>query len=613
MNSFAPRIQESEKQISSPTAVPKKSESKIGSLLTNQNPATVAQRQLQEIANNSAQVQQAIQLQRRANVNSALSIQKQGIEDEELLQGKFALPIQTKENKTGLPDHLKNGIENLSGYAMDDVKVHYNSDRPAQLQAHAYAQGTDIHLAPGQEKHLPHEAWHVVQQKQGRVQPTIQMKGEINVNDDTGLENEADVMGAKAQSDSQFISKDSVQLKKKRNETTHIQSVVQKVSSVIVGETHAKPKINVERIGTFFSTNPGRGWTMKAEPSKLAAALIQHNGFVPPADYKSELERQMGINGGLKNVMTTAESISNGNDERWGAENNLIGHGSTAKVSNNTAPKNARTHIENPQVRSDATFLRTLSAIGNHSIPKAKVEAGYPNQSGYQILQSMGIANAEAKLNAATPAITNKWNELKASNGLLGSVYVPPPSITLTNENAVDSTLLPPATKEHWVSQTTSNIENGLQELLDVSITEITNLLSDEFSDPLKSKDPGEQLIKDIANLKYGNEASVLSRMHAVASIARTIAQLKGMSGNNEDYQRANPAAAAINLKTGYIVGDSHLTDFDKIKSAHIKNDKLKSLIDNTTIVRESAYADLKQSAKDAVTSSDRSDTLRIT
>jgi hypothetical protein len=52
---------------------------------------------------------------------------------------------------------------------MDDVKVHSNSDKPAKINAHAYAQGTDIHPASGQEKHLPHEAWHVVQQKQGRV------------------------------------------------------------------------------------------------------------------------------------------------------------------------------------------------------------------------------------------------------------------------------------------------------------------------------------------------------------------------------------------------------------------------------------------------------------
>lgn len=106
--------------------------------------------------------------------------------------------IQRKANTTGLPDRLKAGIENLSGYAMDDVKVHYNSSQPAQLQAHAYAQGNQIHLGPGQERHLPHEAWHVVQQKQGRVQPTKQLKSSVPVNDDAGLEKEADVMGAKA-------------------------------------------------------------------------------------------------------------------------------------------------------------------------------------------------------------------------------------------------------------------------------------------------------------------------------------------------------------------------------------------------------------------------------
>lgn len=107
-------------------------------------------------------------------------------------------PVQLKKNETGLPDQLKTGIENLSGLAMDDVKVHYNSAKPTQLQAHAYAQGTAIHLASGQEKHLPHEAWHVVQQKQGRVKPTMQLKGKVNVNNDVALEREADVMGAKS-------------------------------------------------------------------------------------------------------------------------------------------------------------------------------------------------------------------------------------------------------------------------------------------------------------------------------------------------------------------------------------------------------------------------------
>jgi len=107
-------------------------------------------------------------------------------------------PLQRVANRTGLPDGLKAGVEALSGLSMDGVKVHYNSSQPAQLNAHAYAQGTDIHIAPGQEKHLPHEAWHVVQQAQGRVKPTKQLKGRVSVNDDKGLEHEADMMGARA-------------------------------------------------------------------------------------------------------------------------------------------------------------------------------------------------------------------------------------------------------------------------------------------------------------------------------------------------------------------------------------------------------------------------------
>lgn len=89
---------------------------------------------------------------------------------------------------------------------MSDVRVHYNSSKPADVGALAYTQGTNIHVAPGQERHLPHEAWHVVQQAQGRVKPTMQLKYGVPVNDDEGLEHEADVMGAK-------VTANAVQLK----------------------------------------------------------------------------------------------------------------------------------------------------------------------------------------------------------------------------------------------------------------------------------------------------------------------------------------------------------------------------------------------------------------
>lgn len=181
MNTHTYKSQENKSQSVSAATPQLQSSSESTFQFVDNRPEVVAQRKLQELANNSPQVKQAAQLQAMANKYSA--------------QQKY--PIQKKEKNTGLPDNLKSGIENLSGYSMDDVKVYYNSDKPAQLQAHAYAQGTDIHLGSGQEKHLPHEAWHVVQQKQGRVKPTMQMK-KVNINDDVELEQEADLMGAKA-------------------------------------------------------------------------------------------------------------------------------------------------------------------------------------------------------------------------------------------------------------------------------------------------------------------------------------------------------------------------------------------------------------------------------
>jgi len=171
--------------------------------------------------------------------------------------------LQRKENKTGMPDHLKSGIENLSGMDMGDVKVHYNSSKPAGLQAHAYAQGTDIHIAPGQERHLPHEAWHVVQQKQGRVRPTVQMKGMINVNEDGGLEKEADQMAAHVLKDKSNHTVD--------NHDSHntapgkpIQRMIRIKDGNMAGEYTTKggkdTKLLIANIDKAMGSNLKRGW-----------------------------------------------------------------------------------------------------------------------------------------------------------------------------------------------------------------------------------------------------------------------------------------------------------------------------------------------------------------
>ncbi|HAP62782.1 MAG TPA: hypothetical protein DCR93_25890, partial [Cytophagales bacterium] len=82
---------------------------------------------------------------------------------------------------------------------------------------------------------------HVVQQKQGRVQATRQMKGSVPLNDDAGLEHEADVMGARALQSNAISSPP-----KSTNTTSSIGKAVQRVQKTLptagklnmIGETH---------------------------------------------------------------------------------------------------------------------------------------------------------------------------------------------------------------------------------------------------------------------------------------------------------------------------------------------------------------------------------------
>jgi hypothetical protein len=86
-----------------------------------------------------------------------------------------------------------------------DVNIHQNDGSASQMGALAYTQGNNVHFAPGQfnpntqggQELLGHELTHVVQQRQGKVQPTKQGKG-LSVNDNPSLESEADSMGKKA-------------------------------------------------------------------------------------------------------------------------------------------------------------------------------------------------------------------------------------------------------------------------------------------------------------------------------------------------------------------------------------------------------------------------------
>lgn len=174
----------------------------------------VVQKQSQQVDRERSKTEDASQTVQRKS-SSALEFLKPNSE--------YGVVQKKAMNNTGLPNDIKSGVEELSGISLDDVKVHYNSSKPAQMKALAYTQGTDIHVASGQEQHLGHEAWHVVQQKQGRVQPTAQMKG-VNINDNYSLEREADVMGAKAVQLKSAEESSNTQWKQPQNVTVQLKS-----------------------------------------------------------------------------------------------------------------------------------------------------------------------------------------------------------------------------------------------------------------------------------------------------------------------------------------------------------------------------------------------------
>jgi len=104
---------------------------------------------------------------------------------------------KTGKNKTGIPESMKSRFEASSGFSFDDVRIHYNSPKPGDMGALAYTRGSQVYIAPGEEKHLPHELGHVVQQKRGIVPATVHVNG-LGVNDSPFMERQADKISSMA-------------------------------------------------------------------------------------------------------------------------------------------------------------------------------------------------------------------------------------------------------------------------------------------------------------------------------------------------------------------------------------------------------------------------------
>jgi len=181
-------------------------------------------------------------------------------------------------SSTSLPDPMKTNMEQMGGVDLSDVKVFPNSEKPVQLKAEAYAQGNEIHLSNGQ--HLGHEAWHVVQQKQGRVTPTIQANNGAQINADPALEKEADDMGAKVRQMKQVESNSKPSLAK----VSEMQPLTQlKAANTSVVQCKGQKISGYDFDNGFYATN-------RDKLHEDLETLLSKYDTVLDDDYKTQLD-----------------------------------------------------------------------------------------------------------------------------------------------------------------------------------------------------------------------------------------------------------------------------------------------------------------------------------
>lgn len=181
---------------------------------SNINPAEMLREQnkaLQRHSGMSPESFEPMQMQEDEEKIQEKEAPTQMMEDkEEEIQAKKGQHPDSSAGKTtnsfaNLNMSLQAKMQNSFSTSFQDVDIHQNDASATRMGALAYTQGNNVHFAPGQfnpntqggQELLGHELTHVVQQREGRVQPTKQGKGKA-VNDSPTLENEADNIGNKA-------------------------------------------------------------------------------------------------------------------------------------------------------------------------------------------------------------------------------------------------------------------------------------------------------------------------------------------------------------------------------------------------------------------------------
>lgn len=223
-------------------------------------------------------------------------------------------------------------MEGAFGTDFSNVNIHTGSDKPAELGAKAYTTGQDVFMGQGEyqpgtssgNELLAHELTHVVQQSQGRVNPTTSVNGQA-VNDSSTLENEADSVASKVTSGTLSQSSDTVQKKSIQNASGPIQgfglgSLIKKGFGVVKNVTKSAAKAAKKALGSAGNAvghavkgiGNGAKSILKGVASsgkKLAKGIFSGGKQILNGISKGVKGAAGGVLGGIK---TAATGIKNG-------------------------------------------------------------------------------------------------------------------------------------------------------------------------------------------------------------------------------------------------------------------------------------------------------------
>ncbi len=130
---------------------------------------------------------------------------KEGPESKNRSKGESKDSQATQAGADSFPWDVLGPMNHAFDVDFSTVDVFKNDPSAQDMGALAYTQGNEVHFAPGQydpssqkgKELIGHELTHVVQQREGKVQPTQKGNG-IAINDNPDLEAEADQLGQQA-------------------------------------------------------------------------------------------------------------------------------------------------------------------------------------------------------------------------------------------------------------------------------------------------------------------------------------------------------------------------------------------------------------------------------